>query len=60
MACKTGAIWFLSSWKGDNMSVIEKAREAVATYDSIGEQGMISTYDILSVVLGPFASRERF
>ncbi|MFC3041570.1 DNA repair protein RadC [Virgibacillus xinjiangensis] len=38
--------------------MIEKAREAVATYDSIGEQGMISTYDILSVVLGPFASRE--
>ncbi|QKY69348.1 DNA repair protein RadC [Lentibacillus sp. CBA3610] len=40
------------------MSVIEKAREAVTEYDSIGEHGLISTYDMLSVVLGPFAKRE--
>ncbi|ALX47763.1 RadC family protein [Lentibacillus amyloliquefaciens] len=40
------------------MSVIEKAREAVTGYDSIGEHGLISNYDMLSVVLGPFAKME--
>lgn len=40
------------------MRVIEKAREAVTAYDSIGEHSLISTYDMLSVVLGPFAKRE--
>ncbi|GAB3051605.1 RadC family protein [Virgibacillus ainsalahensis] len=40
------------------MRVIEKAREAVATYESVGELGLVSTYDVLAVVLGPFAKRD--
>ncbi|MFD2760427.1 RadC family protein [Lentibacillus juripiscarius] len=40
------------------MTVIQKAREAVAQYDSIGNHAILHTSDMLSVVLGPFANKE--
>ncbi|WP_067728842.1 RadC family protein [Oceanobacillus damuensis] len=40
------------------MRTIEKAREAISTYDSIGDHGLVSNLDILSVILGPFANTE--
>ena len=46
------------AWKGDKMNAIEKAREAVTTYDSIGDHGLVSNHDVLSVILGPFANSD--
>ncbi|TMN23737.1 DNA repair protein RadC [Lentibacillus cibarius] len=40
------------------MTVIQKAREAVAKYESIGNHAILHTTDMLSVVLGPFANKE--
>ncbi|OZU89064.1 DNA repair protein RadC [Virgibacillus indicus] len=40
------------------MNAIEKAREAVTTYDSIGDHGLVSNHDVLSVILGPSANTD--
>lgn len=45
-------------WMGDKMKLIQKAREAVANYDSIGGHGFVDIQDILSVILGPFVDQK--